>query len=380
MDTTVLEEGKEIWEDYEEKRKAGFIKAMEFKKKGGKIAGCLCAYTPVEILEAAGMASIGLCGTSQETIPDAERVLPKTICPLIKSTYGFALTKKCPYTYFSDIIIGETTCDGKKKMYELLAKHKDVHVLQLPNMTGGKSLELFTDELRKFRKVLEQKFNTKITDEALLDAVQIYNEERKVMMELLELGKLNPMPVAGSEIHQISFASDFIYDKREKLKMIRAYIAAAKKMTPPKTRKKRIIITGCPSGGVYEKVIKQIEELGADVVAFENCSGTKGYQNQVRTKGDLVANIAERYLKIPCSVMYQNDARSDIIKEFIREYQADGVIDVVLSGCHTYAIETNKIKEASREAGANYMSLETDYSKQDVGQIRTRLEAFIELL
>ena len=78
--------------------------------------------------------------------------------------------------------------------------------------------------------------------------------------------------------------------------------------------------------------------------------------------------------------MYQNDARSDIIKEFIHEYQAHDVIDIVLSGCHTYAIETNKIKEASREAGANYMSLETDYSKQDVGQIRTRLEAFIELL
>ena len=78
--------------------------------------------------------------------------------------------------------------------------------------------------------------------------------------------------------------------------------------------------------------------------------------------------------------MYQNDARSDIIKEFIHEYQADGVIDVVLSGCHTYAIETNKIKEASREAGANYMSLKTDYSKQDIGQIRTRLEAFIEML
>lgn len=76
--------------------------------------------------------------------------------------------------------------------------------------------------------------------------------------------------------------------------------------------------------------------------------------------------------------MYQNDARGDIIKEFIREYQANGVVDVV--SCHTYATLTNRIKEASREAGANYMSLETDYSKQDVGQIRTRLEAFIGLL
>ena len=78
--------------------------------------------------------------------------------------------------------------------------------------------------------------------------------------------------------------------------------------------------------------------------------------------------------------MYKNDARSDIIKNFITEYKADGVIDIVLSGCHTDAIETNKIKEASKEAGASYMSLETDYSKQDVGQIRTRLEAFLEFL
>ena len=129
---------------------------------------------------------------------------------------------------------------------------------------------------------------------------------------------------------------------------------------------------------MYEKVIKQIEDLGADVVAFENCTGTKNFKNNVETQGDPVANIAERYLKIPCSVVYQNDARGDIIKEFIHEYQAHGAIDIV--GCHTYATLTNKIKEASREAGANYMSLETDYSKQDVGQIRTRLEAFIELL
>ena len=366
--------------DFDALKKRNAMALHDLKEQGKHVVGMFCTYSPKELIYAAGAVPVGLCAYDESPIDAAHAELPRNLCPLIKASYGYAVTKKCPYMNASDLVIGETTCDGKKKMYELLAKHKDVHVLQLPNMTGGKSLELFTDELREFRKVLEQKFDTKITDEALLDAVQIYNEERKVMLELLELGKLNPMPVAGSEIHQISFASDFIYDKQEKLKMIRAYIAAAKEMTPPKTRKKRIIITGCPSGGVYEKVIKQIEDLGADVVAFENCSGTKGYQNQVQTKGDLVANIAERYLKIPCSVMYQNDARSDIIKEFIREYQADGVIDVVLSGCHTYATPTNRIKEASREAGANYMSLETDYLKQDVGQIRTRLEAFIELL
>lgn len=367
--------------DFDALKKRNAMALHDLKEQGKRVVGMFCTYSPKELIYAAGAVPVGLCAYDESPIDAAHAELPRNLCPLIKASYGYAVTKKCPYMNASDLVIGETTCDGKKKMYELLAKHKDVHVLQLPNMTGGKSLELFTDELREFRKVLEQKFDTKITDEALLDAVQIYNEERKVMLELLELGKLNPMPVAGSEIHQISFASDFIYDKREKIKMLRSYVKALreKDMSGAK-RKKRIIITGCPSGGVYEKVIKQIEDLGADVVAFENCTGTKNFKNNVETQGDLVANIAERYLKIPCSVMYQNNARSEVIKNFVRDYAADGVIDVVLSGCHTYAIETNKIKEASKEAGANYMSLETDYSKQDVGQIRTRLEAFIELL
>ena len=120
------------FEEYVDIRKQGFIRAMDYKKNGGKIAGCLCTYTPQEILDAGGIGSVGLCGTSNETIPDAEKVLPKNLCPLIKSTYGFAMTEKCPYTYFSDIIIGETTCDGKKKMYELLGEIKDVHVMHLP--------------------------------------------------------------------------------------------------------------------------------------------------------------------------------------------------------------------------------------------------------
>lgn len=103
------------FDEFVDARKQGFIRAKEFKDNGGKLAGCLCSYTPQEVLDAAGIATVGLCGTSNETILDAEKVLPKNLCPLIKSTYGFAYSEKCPYTYFSDIIIGETTCDGKKE-------------------------------------------------------------------------------------------------------------------------------------------------------------------------------------------------------------------------------------------------------------------------
>ena len=112
----------ERFEEYSEGRKAGFLKMKAAKESGRKVAGYFCTYTPLEVLDAAGMLSVSLCGMSNETIPAAETVLPKNLCPLIKSSYGFAITDKCPYTYWSDLIVGETTCDGKKKMYDLLGQ------------------------------------------------------------------------------------------------------------------------------------------------------------------------------------------------------------------------------------------------------------------
>ena len=140
-------------------RNKGFIRAKEFKDNGGKLAGCLCSYTPQEVLDAAGIATVGLCGTSNETIPDAEKVLPKNLCPLIKSTYGFAYSEKCPYTYFSDIIIGETTCDGKKKMYELLNEIKETYVLHLPqSQERSYAKDIWYEEVRLLKGKLEEKF------------------------------------------------------------------------------------------------------------------------------------------------------------------------------------------------------------------------------
>lgn len=102
------------------------------KEAGYKVAGFFCTFTPLEVLDAAGLLCVSLCGMSNETIPAAETVLPKNLCPLIKSSYGFAITDTCPYTYWADLIVGETTCDGKKKMYDLLGQRKPMYILQLP--------------------------------------------------------------------------------------------------------------------------------------------------------------------------------------------------------------------------------------------------------
>ena len=122
------------FEEFNEQRKAAFIRVKDYKQAGNRLVGFLCSYTPLEIIDAAGAASVALCGTSDEVIPEAEKVLPANLCPLIKSTYGFAYSQKCPFTYFSDMIIGETTCDGKKKMYELLNELKRTHILHLPRV------------------------------------------------------------------------------------------------------------------------------------------------------------------------------------------------------------------------------------------------------
>ena len=122
----------EKFEEFADARKAGFLRVKDLKEQGRKVAGVFCTFTPHEILEAAGFTAVSLCGMSPETIPAAEAHLPKNLCPLIKSSYGFAVSDKCPDTYFSDLIVGETTCDGKKKMYELLNRIKPTYILHLP--------------------------------------------------------------------------------------------------------------------------------------------------------------------------------------------------------------------------------------------------------
>ena len=123
----------ENFETYAEARKAGFLRMKEIKDNGGRIVGIFCSFVPQELLMAAGAAAAPLCAFSDEPIPAAEAHLPRNLCPLIKASYGFALTDTCPYFYFSDFIVGETTCDGKRKMFELMNEIKETYVMQLPH-------------------------------------------------------------------------------------------------------------------------------------------------------------------------------------------------------------------------------------------------------
>lgn len=373
----------EVFEEFAEQRKNSFLAVKKVKDSGKPVVGMYCTYFPREIAQAAGAATVSLCSTSDETTAEAEKDLPKNLCPLIKSSYGFAITDKCPFFHFSDLVIGETTCDGKKKMYELMGELKPVHVMQLPHNQSEDSLDLWEKEVIRVKDVIEEKFETEITEEKLEEQIDLENRIRKAFKKLASTMANDPTPMSGYDYFKVLFGSTFRFD-RENLPAELEGLADKVMAEYDETREKkpRILITGCPIGGATEKVIKAVEDNGGVVVSYENCSGEKNYDRLVEENtGDPLKAIAERYINIGCSVMSPNDNRYELLGKLIDKYKVDGVLDMELQSCHTYAIETTSIRKyVTEEKNIPYIALETDFSQADIGQINTRVQAFIEML
>ena len=381
----LIKELPAIFEEFGEQRRNSFVRAFELKQQNIPFVGVFCTYFPQELAMAMGAATVGLCSTSDETIPEAERDLPRNLCPLIKSSYGFAKTDKCPYFYFSDLIVGETTCDGKKKMYEYLGQFKPVYVMELPNSQSPAALELWKKEILKLKDKLESHFGLPITEEKVREAIHIRNEERRAMKGFYEVMKLDPVPISGMDLYSVLNGTTFRFDKLQVAKEIRDLTQRI--YQEYETEKKfskgpRILITGCPLGGVAEKTIRAIEENGGHVVALENCGGAKAVDKLVDEDApDIYDALARRYLNIGCSVMTPNPNRLELLGRLIEEYKVDAVVEITLQACHTYNIETLGIKQFVHDKlHLPYMSVETDYSTSDAGQINTRMAAFLEML
>lgn len=374
-----------IFEEFAEGRRNAFIKAKELKDKDVPLIGVFCTYFPQEIALAMGAATVSLCATSDETIADAEQDLPRNLCPLIKSSYGFAKTDKCPFFFFSDLIVGETTCDGKKKMYEYLSDFKPVHVMELPNSQSEAGLQLWRHEIIKLKSTLEEMFNVEISEDDIRKAIRVKNNERKALKKFYELGKKEPVAMLGQDIFKVINGTTFSFDKEQIPKQMDELIEKINseyEMENKYESKPRILITGCPIGGAAEKVIKAIEDNGAYVVAFENCSVAKAVDELVdEENADVYDALSRKYLSIGCSCMSPNPNRIKLLNKMIDDYKIDAVIDVILTACHTYSVETLSIKRfVNNEKNIPYMSVETDFSINDVGQLNTRMAAFIEML
>ena len=353
---------------------------------GRKVVGTFCVYVPEELAMAVDAIPIALCGGSQLTVPFAEKSFPRDICPLVKSTLGMAFAKICPYGPILDYMVGETTCDVKKKTWEILADDT-FHVMEVPQKKEAVDVELWRRSVREFRDKMEALTGKKVTKEHLAESVRVMNDKRRALQRLAELRKADPPPLSGLDALVVmqGALNDEPVRFTENLVRLNAELAARVKRgtSPFPAGTKRIMVSGCPSVAGNWKLHHLIESSGATVVADETCTGSRYFEHLVDDAAGLdgqIDAIADRYLRINCSCFTPNNERLDDVKRLARDFRADGVVQYVLQYCHTYNVEAMRVEGARKETGVPSRKVVTDYSEEDSGQLRTRIEAFLEQL
>jgi len=361
------------------------LAALESARDAGTlIAGVYCIYAPLEIIRAAGIVPIGLCGKRQAPIQAAEAVLPASLCPLIKSSYGYAATDTCPFFSAADFVIAETTCDGKKKMYEFLGRIKPIHLMHLPyDPSLGSALYFWGAEVERLGEFLTAQSGIPVTAERLLEEVGIQNSVRSLLWEIVRINADGAPLLTGMQLLPVLESKGFMVEARPYLAALRELRDELRQLrangeTMNSNRSPRILLTGTPVGKGSHKVLQLIEESGAVVVCQDNCSGIKGLDSPVNTEGDLFENVSRRYLEIPCACMSPNPGRLQAVERLCRDFKIDGVVDLTWQGCHGFNVESRTVREKADLLGVPFLQIETGYSESDAEQIRTRIEAFLE--
>jgi len=360
---------------------------IDAKKLGKKIIGSFCVFVPEELILAMNGISVGLCAGAEFGFSEAEKFLPRNTCPLIKSAFGFKLSKVCPYVEACDMVAGENTCDGKKKSYEIFKNLVDnLYVIDLPQTKSEEGKNLLKKEYQKFIEKLKEISGNSLEVNNLKKAIMIVNKKRKALHRLSEMRKYDPLPISGLDallINQIFFYDDperFTESVNKICDELESKIKNGYGICPEGTP--RILISGCPMAIPNWKIHWIVENSNAVITGEESCVGERGFQWLTDETGDsvekLLNNIVERYFKIDCAIFTPNPSRLEHIIDMVNKYNAQGVIHYNLQFCQPYQIEGGLIETALEKNGIPVLQLNTDYSNEDVEQIKTRVEAFIE--
>lgn len=362
---------------------------LDEKASGRKIIGSYCVFVPEEIALAANATLVGLCSGADFAMEEVEKLLPRNTCALIKSSFGFKIGKVCPYLESADMIVGENTCDGKKKAYETLGGMVDnLYVMDLPQVKSANGRELLKAEFIRFKEAVEELTGVQITAELLKEATKTVNAKRAAVHRLSILRKADPVPISGLDallVNQVFFydnparfteSVNKICDELEK--RIADKTGAFEKSRP------RILISGCPMAVPNWKLPLIVETSGGVIVGEESCVGERGTRNLVDNSApsvdDMIEALVERYFKVDCAIFTPNNDRLMHIEEMARTYNADGVIHYGLQFCQPYLMEAIPVEKSLEDKGIPCLRIETDYSMEDMGQLKTRVEAFVEQL
>ncbi|WP_419785592.1 double-cubane-cluster-containing anaerobic reductase [Pseudodesulfovibrio sp.] len=361
---------------------------QDAKAQGRKVIGSFCVFVPEEISLAADAIHVGLCAGADAGTELAEQLVPRNTCALIKSFIGFKMARLCPYLESSDMIVGETTCDGKKKAYEAFNEIAPTYVMEVPQTKSKAARDLWRTEIVRYMHAVEELTGKTITAEKLKEGIRVLNARRKALQRLTALRAADPAPISGRDsllVNQISFYDDpvrFTAKINELCDELEARIAKGEGVAPKKAP--RLLISGCPMAVPNWKLPFVIESTGAVIVGEESCIGTRSSRDLVDETPDtldgLLDALADRYMKIDCACFTPNTERLDNITNLAKQVNADGVIHYSLLFCQPYTHEALKVDKRMTAEGLPMLSIETDYSMEDVEQLKTRVEAFVETL
>jgi benzoyl-CoA reductase subunit C len=372
----VLERFREINRTFPKTREI-----LEYKAAGKKVFGWLCTYVPEEVILAAGALPIRITGYNQEMeLEDGNAYLYINNCSFSRSCLQLGLRKEYD---FLDGVVGGSTCDGARRLFDLwrhYLKPPFFQVLTVPRKSHERAHQLYYSQVEDFLHHLEEFMGFKITDEALLKAIAVMNESRALLKELYELRKLDEPLISGENTMEVLNCS-FRMPKEQFNTYLKELIADLKKAGAGHKAKARLMLIG--SVMTNPEFIKSIEELGVIVVTDELCTSTRYWSDPVVLEGakNPLEAISRRYLSnFPCARMYPSTDRFDRIVKLAREARVDGIISETIRYCVPYAHDIPLLSDRLKSEGIPLLTLDIEYGTSGSGQIRTRVQAFLEMV
>jgi benzoyl-CoA reductase subunit C len=354
---------------------------LEHKAQGKKVFGWLCTYIPEEVIHAAGALPIRITGYNQEMeLEDGNAYLYINNCSFSRSCLQLGLRKEYD---FLDGVVGGSTCDGARRLFDLwryYLKPSFFQVLTVPRKSHERAHQLYYSQVEEFRKHLEEYLGFIITDEALLKSTLVLNRQRALLKELYELRKLDSPLITGAETMEV-LNGTFRMPKEQCNAYLQDLIEDLKKNGRGHKPKARLMLIGSVLNN--PEFFKSIEELDTIVVTDELCTSTRYWSDPVVLEGseNVLEAISRRYLSnFPCARMYPSTERFDRIVKLAKEARIDGIISETIRYCVPYAHDIPLLSDRLKSEGLPLLTLDVEYGTSGSGQIRTRVQAFLEMV
>lgn len=361
------------------KEQESLIANTDNKKK----VGYLCSYTPLELISAAGVSHLRLFKSGDtEIVASGEQITQSVFCDFTKSILGAFKEGDALYTSL-DKVYTFYTCDCIKKVGEAISEFfAPTDIYTLPRIKGKlSSRDFYKAEILNFREDLEKLSGNVVSDDLVLEQIKLYNKVRKLLTQISELRKLPNPPLTGKDY--LNLIKGYYYLPAEKLLPLYEGIYAKLLAVPDNgERPIRLLMSGGIIADGDRRLIEMIEdEIGARVVAEDHCTGLKIANNYISEEGDPYKALSEGYIdQSPCARMKPLQERVDGSGQLAVDYKVDGILYVYLKFCPCYGQIKNEFFRHYQKLGIPVLELPIDYSKSDEGQLKTRIEAFIEVL